>query len=220
MPRNWQSVVTGDNFSDVMKLVHLVFRQTTDNEEAIRAELVKARRREYEDTITALAAEAGCRDQRGRLTAGDELTELNELSRTDAESMVNTYNFDLAVAIMAIRTETPTANRHTMAKRLGTWETNRAKWKDAQVSLHTHLTARSAAQKAFMQNNGIDGAARLVGPNPAQEEICQGWLNRGEVPAQVAQANPSPYHPNCPHLWEYSIDKSTVDDCDTLWTGA
>ena len=216
-PRDWQSLVDGE-FTDVQKLVHLVFRQTTDNEQAIRAELVRARRREYEDTLTAMLADSGC-GGRGRLAEGPILSDLNEMSRTDAVSIVNTYNYDMAIALMAIRQENPRANRGLYAKRLDQWESKRAEWKNAQIALNVHLTARSRAQADFMRNNGLDGRARLQGPDPAAEPLCQGWLNRGWVKSEVANSNPSPFHPGCPHAWHHEIDKASVGDCEDLWTG-
>lgn len=218
MPRDWQALTNSEGFSDVMKLVHLAARQDMVDQEAIRAQLVKARRREYETTITELAQSLGC-DKQSIVREGEILNELNELSANDARSMVNTYNYDLAVAIIAIRTETPSANRNTYAARLRTWDANRAEWKNKQVAENTVLTARSLAQRDFARFNNIEGKAQLVGPNPAAEPICQGWLNRGMVPIQVAINNPAPYHLNCPHSWQMIPIKATKEECQDLWTG-
>ena len=221
MPRNWQALTQGEGFSNVMRLVHLAMRQDNIDQDAIRSALVKARRVEYEATLSKMAAEIGC-DRSALVSEGDTLNELNQLSTVDAQSMINTYNYDLAVAIITIRTETPTANRHVYAKRLATWDSNRSEWKNKQVAMNTVLTSRSMAQRDFMRlNTNLEGKARLIGPDPAAEPICQGWLNRGLVPADVAADNPSPFHPNCPHSWEFSLGwiDDRDKDCEGLWMG-
>jgi hypothetical protein len=221
MPRNWQAVVRSDEFTNVMRLVHLAMRQTEEQQESIRAALLKQRRREYEATLTEMARAAGCTGRRGRLDSGPILSELNEESKRDAESIVNTYNFDLGVAIQAVHTETPTANRFTYAKRLGDWERTRSKWKDPQVSMNTALTARSKAQEDFARFNpeALEGTAILM-PRTAAEPICAGFVARGEVPGRVAIANPSPWHPNCPHVWIHQPAKIPREDCADLWLGS
>jgi len=219
MPPKWQALI--DSMTNVQRLVHLAMRYDMVQEEAIRAEILKARKREYEATLTEMAADVGCDSRRAMLSQGDLLTELNEASKADGQSMANTYNYDLGVAIIAISTETPTANRNTYAKRLQTWEGNRAKWKNPQVALSTSLSARTQAQRDFARfNPGLaDGEAVLIGPDPAAEPICQGWLNRGKVPAEVARRNPSPFHLGCPHFWEFALPKAEVGDCRDMWLG-
>lgn len=218
MPRDWRELINSDGFSDTQRLVHLAMRLDSVDQESIRGQLVKARRREYETTITDMARSVGC-DKQSIVREGEILNELNELSANDAQSMVNTYNYDLAVAIIAIRTELPTANRNTYAARLRTWDANRSEWKNKQVAVNTVLTARSLAQRDFMRFNDIGGQAQLRGPAPAAEPICQGWLNRGLVDVQVAIDNPSPYHLNCLHVWEMELDQLDRGRCRDLWTG-
>lgn len=217
MARDWSALV--DGMTDVQKLVHLVMRYDAVNEEAVRAQLLKARRKEYEATLTEMAAAAGC-DNRAILGEGDILSELNDLSSADAKSIANTYNYEVGIAIIAIATETPTANRNTYAKRLRTWEENRGKHKDAQIAMNTNLTARTLAQRDFARfNRNATGQAELRG-GPAAEPICQGWLNRGRVPLQTAINNPSPFHMNCPHYWHFlPAEQLSDDECADLWMG-
>ena len=217
MPRNWQDLVSG--LSDVNKLVHLSMRQDSADTENIRSSLVKARRREYESELNSLAKSAGC-SRSAMVSEGETLNEINDLSKQQADSMVNTYNYDLGIALIAIRTETPTANRHTYARRLAEWDKNRAVWKNAQVATDTVLNSKSLAQRDFMRfNTNVESTATLAGPNPAAEPICQGWLDRGKVPAQTAINNPSPFHANCPHPWEFTPKKLDKGECDSLWMG-
>ena len=217
MPRNWRFLI--DDLPDVQKLVHLAMRQDRTDIQNIRSSLVKARRREYENTLNGLAKEAGC-ERSAMVSEGEILNEINALSKRDAESMTNTYNYDLGIAIIAIAKKTPTANRHVYAHRLSTWDTNRSEWKNAQVATNTVLTSKALAQRDFARfNTNIEGTAILVGPFPAAEPICEGWHRRGQVSIAVANANPSPFHPNCPHFWEQRIKKLGRDDCNDLWMG-
>lgn len=216
MARNWQAMV--DDLSDVGRLVHLAMRQDAYDVDRIRGELLRQRRRYYEAELTAQAQRIGCRGQVGRLGNGAILSELNDLSQRDAASIVNTYNYDLAVAIRYIRAEVPTANRYVYAKRLGEWEQKRASWKNEQIAQYTEGSARAKAQQDFYQNNHAFGVATLQ-PTQAVCPICQGWVARGEVPLNVAQNNPPPYHPNCPHGWSVSYEKIPPDQCRYLWVG-
>lgn len=194
MPLNWQAAV--DDLSDVGKLVHLVMRQDPYSISRVKNELLRDRRRYYEAELTDQARRVGCPGQVGRLTNSNILSELNLESARDATSIVNTYNADLASAIRYIRAETPTANRYVYAKRLGAWEQKRSSWKNNQIAQYTEGSARAKAQQDFHRNNGTFGVAVLL-PKRAICPICIGWVNRGEVPLNIATNNPGPFHPNC-----------------------
>ena len=194
MARNWQAMV--DVLPDVGKLVHLAMRQDSYDVDRLRGELVRQRRRYYETELTAQAQRIGCKGQVGRLSNGAILSEMNDQSKEEAAGIINTYNADLAAAIRYIRAEIPTANRYTYAKRLGEWEQNRAAWKNNQIQQYTETSARSKAQRDFYQNNNAFGYAELV-PKKAVCPVCQGWIERGQVPVNVAISHPPPYHPNC-----------------------
>jgi len=216
--RDWESVVRSDSFSDPMRLVHLAMRLEEMDADRIRGELVKARRRAYEDEITIQARRIGCPNGRGNLRAGPSLSEMNEESKADGVSIVNTYNFDLAAAVANIQAEVPTASRNTYVKRLMAWEGKRNKWKSAQIAEFTEGTARARAQRDFVAFNDVQGVAVLM-PQTAAEPICQGWINRGEVPIEEAVANPPPYHQNCPHFFNVIPNKVSPGECAELWVG-
>ncbi len=216
MPVNWPAVVEG--MTRVQKLVHLSMRFTNFDVDKMRSELVKARRRAYEDELTIQAKRVGCGSRRGNLVAGPSLSEMNEMSRADAESIINTYNFDLAGAILNIAAEVPTANRNTYARRLSAWEVKRNGWKIPQIAQNTEGTARSMAQADFVRFNDITGFA-VLRPRPAVEPICIGWVARGQVPLRVAINNPFPVHQNCPHLWEIRPGQVAQLECPNLWVG-
>ena len=214
--RQWQPVV--DQMPPVGKLVHLAMRQDIVDQENIRGQLLRIRRRAYEDELSIQAELIGCPGRSGQLSNGPILSALNQMSVEDAASIVNTYNYDLASAVTKIRSDTPTANRNTYANRLGKWDRDRAKWKMAQVAEWSDGTARAMAQDVFYTHNGSMGSATLA-PQAAQCPVCQGWVNRGEVPITVAINNPPPYHPFCPHGWDMNPDKVTKEQCQILWMG-
>ena len=202
----------------VQKLVHLAMRWVEPDQQRIRAELTRTRQKAYEDEITIQARRVGCPRGRGRLTSGPSLRALDDLSRRDAASIVNTYNRDLAYAIRTIRAEAPRANRYVYRKRLLAWDGKRKLWKDRQVAEYTVSTARRQAQQDFVRFNDIQGAA-VLGPTRAVCPVCQGWVARGEVPLNVAMNNPPPYHVNCPHVWTVKPNKVAASECRDLWLG-
>jgi len=216
MARDWQPIV--DGMTDVQKLVHLAMRMTSYDADRIRGELTRQRRRAYENEITQQAARVGCPGRRGRLTTGPSLTALNDMSRNDSESIVNTYNYDLAVAILAIASQNPRANRNYYVNQLSNWEAKRAGWKADQIAWNTDGTARALAQQDFYYFNGIMGYAELM-PDTAVCPICQGWIARVQVPLKVAENNPPPYHMGCPHKWDTRPDLVPRDECPLLWVG-
>lgn len=218
MARDWTAVVDGPDFSDVMRLVHLAARMDSVDEDRIAAELTKVRRRAYEREVTIQLGRAGCAGRHGSLTAGLTLTEFAEQARTDAQSIVNTYNWELAREIRKIASLVPPANRFTYAKRIGEWDAVRAEAKAAQIAGWTEGTARSRAQKDFVFNNGLGGTARLE-PRIAVCQICAGWLKRGKIPLAEILSNPPPYHPNCVHGLVTRYDRVRPEECAMLWAG-
>lgn len=216
MPRDWRAVV--DGMTDVQKLVHLAARWDAFDEEATRGSLLRAMRRHYDDELTIQAGRIGCPGRRGQVRNGPILTELNNVCIGHAASIVNTYNYDLAIAIRHIGVETPTANRHVYASRLQAWEAARAKWKGPQIEMMTDGFARSKAQQDFYDYNGHGGTATLE-PRIAVCPICQGWIDRGEVPLRVAENEPPPYHVACPHIWVTRPDQWAKENCPLLWMG-
>ena len=215
--RDWRVVV--DEASNVMRLVHLAGRKDPFDVEEMRGRLLKRRQQLYEDELAVQAGRVGCPNRRGRLTTGPSLKALDDQSRADAESIINTYNYDLALAIQHIRQEVPTANRHVYSYRLrNTWEPKRVAWKDKQIAQHTEGQARALAQQDFIRFNAIEGYAVLE-PKEAVCPVCQGWVTRGQVRMRVAMNNPPPYHPSCPHGWRTEPDKLAKSECPNLWMG-
>ena len=216
MPLDWRGLV--DGMSEVMKLVHLASRMDSIDQDEWRTTFLRQRRAAYEDELNIQAQRVGC-NRRARLSNGPILSALNADCETDAESVVNTFNYYLAAAIIRIHDEVPTANRNVYAARLAAWTPQYWGWKQPQIDQMTDGTARAKAQQDFYQYNGSGfGTARLL-PTTAVCPVCQGWIARGVVPLRVAQSNPPPYHPGCPHYWSTRPDKVAREDCPNLWMG-
>ena len=216
LARDWITPVSTS--PDVVKLVHLAMRMDAYDMEELRAALLRVSRSAYEDELTIQAGLVGCPGRVGRLTNGAILSEINKDCLNDAQSIVNTYNFDLLAEITRIRSDVPTANRHVYASRLNDWSTRRGEWKVPQVTQFAVNRARSKAQTDFYNTNSSFGMAVLQ-PTTAKCPICQGWINRGNVPLRVATNNPPPYHVNCPHGWDIYPEKVAREECPLLWMG-
>ena len=215
--RDWQTAV--DGLSNVQKLVHLAARNDAVDEERYRADLLRVRRRAYEDELTIQAARVGCPGQRGRLGNNASLKALADASAQDAQSIVNTYNYDLAAAVRNLGREVRTANRHTYAKRLGEWDAKRAAWKAGQITQYADSSARALAQQDFYRfNAAVLGIAEMQ-PKQAQCPVCQGWISRGAITLREALNNPPPYHPSCPHYWVTRPERVAASECPRLWMG-
>lgn len=203
--------------SNVQRLVHLAVRHDSVQQDAIRAELTKARARAYNDELAIQARRAGC-NRSGEMETGPTLTELNEISKADAESFSKSYNDDLTKAIIQIREDVPRANRNTYVSRLTTWEGERAQSKSGPLAAWTEASARSLAFEQWHKNNKVEGTATLE-PEEAVCPVCLGWINRGEVSLKIASGNPPPYHPNCEHSWLAEPEKIDPTDCAEIWMG-
>ena len=191
----WQTLV--EQLSPVGKLVHGQMMQDDIAEQERRGMLTAQRAKAYEQELKIQASRVGCDQYSGSLRIGPEWVALDEQSVNDARSITNTYNRDLARQVAKIRQDVPTANRHVYAKRLRDWNAGRSEWKNKDISQFTGNSARSKAQADFFRNNGIGEGYATLEPRTAVCPVCQGFLNRGEVPIPVAMSNPGPFHVKC-----------------------
>jgi hypothetical protein len=215
--RDWRPRV--DDLTDVQKLVHLAARMDEYDIDAIRTDLLRARRQAFEDELRIQAARVGCPNRSAHLANGPILHAIAEESERDAAGIANTYNYELAGQLEAIRQDTPRANRHVYARRVSAWADKRNVDKSSVIAQWTEGTARARALSEFVTHNGGFGSARLE-PLTAVCPVCEGWIRRGEVPLRTAANNPPPYHPRCPHVWATSPDKVAKEECPLLWMGA
>jgi hypothetical protein len=218
-PRNWQAVV--DEMSNVRKMVHLAARKDMLDVDHIRTVLVREGRKEYEAELGNLALQMGCPGRSGQLTNGPILSDLAEIFQAHAASIANTYNYDLARQINNLYEQNHRGNRHYYAAHLRGWDAIRKELKDPQIDMMTAGVAIAKAQEHFFQMNGDLLAIAVLEPTTAVCPVCQGWIERGEVPAWEAVSSPPPYHVNCPHTWRFKrADKLPTEQCELLWMGA
>jgi len=168
--RQWEPIVESDEFSNVMRMVHLAMRMDSYDESRISNQVLTEKRDAYVEQLTAMAKAAGC-SKTGSLRPGIVQKEMVAESDTDADSIVNTYNYDLANAIKAIRAAVPSANRHVYAKRLQEWDTERSKWKSLQISLWDTGKWSARAFAEFMDKNAelLRGTVELL---PKGSAVC------------------------------------------------
>jgi len=191
--RNWQAIV--DAMPEDRQAIFYAMRQDDIDVARTRAELLRVRRLAFVDELDIQAEITG--DEYDPALIEQYLAALEQMSAQDAESIINTYNYDLAIAIANIAAG---LGGLAILALLQEWEERRLAWKIQVVGMYTEISARGLAQKAFYFGRQYDGYAMLE-PRSAVCPICQGWIDRGRVPIWVAVGNPPPYHPNCPHLW-------------------
>jgi len=218
MPTQQQVDQIISELPNVGLLVHLAFRLDMVDEQYYTTTIFKAMRAAYEDELTRQAAAIGCPGRVGRLREGEELSELKRLATEHAQSIVRTFNYDLARMIIAIRIENPRANRVYYAKRLREWQATRAGWKDKQIALMTVQTGRQRGREAFLLNNPVTGKAYFE-PKEAAEEECQALVKGSPWPIEKVYATPVPVHFNCPHFWVIKYSRIPKDECALLWMG-
>jgi hypothetical protein len=209
-----------EQMSTVQRLVHLAARFDSVDEERIRADLLGVRRKAYNDELTLQASKVGCPGLVGRLGNGDILSALNDLGKRDAASIVNTYNYYLALEIIRAGQANPRGNRYYYAAKVTAWHPTYWIPKEEQITQFADMSARAMAQQDFYQyNGGIMGSAKLE-PRKAVCPVCQGWIDRGAIPLRTALQYPPPYHPSCPHYFQITAKHIAKEDCPLLWMGS
>jgi len=223
VPCNWQAIVDTWEASrpgrmNVRKLVHLAMRMDSYDESLISSNIFKQKRKSYEDTLTALAIQVGCRRGRGVAT-GSVLSDIKRESNSEATGIVNTYNCGLAHAVNAIYEQNKFGNRHYYAKFLQIWDVKRMEWKSKQISMHNLLGWRNRATQDFIKYNDLTGTTELYPQDTGVNAVCKHWRARGLVSISEVEniMDDWPIHANCPHDWRIFVGK--VRDCDSLWLG-
>jgi len=187
--------------------------------------ILKERLRVAESQIDNLLSRLGCRKQKARLTNRGIHDILLSESQTDAESILNTRNYEL---IGVIQKAGVNAKPSEVSKLIKGWESARADWKGEQVATWTVGSTRHFISEEFFSRNRdnigeAEGSAILLGKDPAAEKICQGWLNRGRVTIQEALDSKWPPHIGCVHVWEFDPKKVPFfrrrKTCPLLWRG-
>ncbi|MFA4973442.1 MAG: hypothetical protein WC683_12560 [bacterium] len=218
---DWQSLV--DSMTDVQRLVHLAARHTEDHVRVRRETMIRATRDVYGEAIRQEVIHIGCPDPgRVYLREGAELRRMAEHINEVASGIENTYNYDLARAILQIGAETPTANRWVYAYRLNGWEAERMAAKEPFIAETEYGWTVNAAKEAFWANNAQIRAAAEVVPYPTVCPICAEYVAGNPYPSMEAlyRRCSLPAHPRCPHHGSPLLDRRlTRDECRDLWIG-
>lgn len=196
-PLQWEPIVS--DMTNVQKLVHLLFRKTPDNVEQEREFILKHNRIAYEMTLEEEARSWGCIPGRAHLREGRELRRINERAQRSAKSIVNTYNYDLSKAILAIGADTPTANRYVYANRLALWEIEREKYKRRQISMAETFWGINQAKEDFYQRNVLLEPKAEVVPATTVCPICAEYVRGNPYPSieELYRRVNLPAHVNC-----------------------
>jgi len=183
-----------------------------------------------DSTLQDLAVRHGCRAN--QVDVGGRVTETVERAAADsAASIVNTYNYDLARAILQIGEATPTANYRTYRTRLlgdtpnsiyaglDNWGSQAGTRKMVQIATtETNTAINMITQQFYRRNSELDGQAFLL-PLTAACPICQAGVDGNPYRSvrAVYQAGPWPAHPECVHYPK--VQTAQAGDCSEMWLG-
>lgn len=215
--RDPQAVTESEDYTAIMLLVYSYFSMDDTDAARIAVELEAQKRQAYEAELTKLAGQAGCPKQ----GVADQYTldSIQDQSEDEAAGIVNTYNYDLAQAIINVHEQYPRANRNTYMRQLTAWNNARADWKYTQITLHNTGEWQAQAQLDFTTYNDLSGWAEIL-PKKAAEPVCQELAARQRIPLREAQdyMRSWPPHLNCPHYWV--VHPNQIADCEDMWLGA
>lgn len=208
---------TERELSRLQRIMRLAYEMQSEDEAALAAQIERQRARAWMNALEEEARKVGVR-ARANAPRFEDLQYLRDLSRRDADSIVNTYNRDLEKQIRALFTENRRGNRQFYSSRLEAWYQKRAAWKDRQIALMNEKTARYYAQQRFRDMNLIGkGTYMFAGPAPVCDD-CIDEFAAGEVEQQHVDEHPAPLHPNCPHEWQGTKYQLGVARRD-VWVG-
>lgn len=201
----------------LQRVIRLGFEMQTEDRDDLAQDLLKQRAQSWRQAIEGEARKVGV-TRAARGPSGRDLDELRQMSKDDAQSIYNTYNRALENEIKRLFAANPRGNRNYYIKNLEQWASNRARWKDRQIALHTDKTARYHAQQRFWDVNGArERRYRFDGPAPVCDD-CAEMFAAGEVDQRFVDQNPTPLHPGCPHSWKTLSFKLNVSKQD-IWMG-
>lgn len=205
--------------STIQMFIYYIMRAHEVDVALAALEVLRNRIRVYEDEMTYQAVNVGCPGLQARLRNEVIHLEFREKAKEDAMSIANTYNYDVARAIVAIGVEMPTANRYVYASRLRKYLEVREAWKDPQVAQYTDNWAKAKAQHDFYVVNRLQLGYAVLVPVVAVCPICKAMIARGRVSLAVASNTRIPFHVNCPHVWNFYPQRVLRDRCPYLWLG-
>lgn len=184
----------------LLTVIHLLYEQNDADQRELAARLEAQMKRAYRETMTDQARRIGYPRTRGNDPSGEDLRNIREQARIDAQSIAQTWNQDVRREIYRLYLANSRGNRNYYYSNLERWAADRARWKDAQIAIMTDGYAANLAKSSFVKNNGLSAQWRMTGPAP-KEAVCAELMAMGTVEQEVVDANPAPVHINCPHIW-------------------
>lgn len=185
----------------LLTVIHLLYEQNDVDQRELAAQLEAQMKRAYRETMTEQARQIGYPRVRGNDPRGEDLADIRRQAQLDAQSITQTWNRDVRREIYRLYLANPRGNRYYYFSNLERWAAERARWKDAQIALMTDGYAANLAKSSFVKNNNLIARWRMTGPAP-KEAVCAELMAIGEVEQDIVDANPTPIHINCPHIWQ------------------
>lgn len=222
----WQALL--DDMSPVQSLVHMAGRMGADDQERIADQIFDSARTAYRDAIQEEINKWGCAGLSAVVPeAGPELSALRARADWAAESIVGTYNYELAREIVAIGKQVPTANRHVYAYRLfymeGSWDGGYWQDKATEVAQIETMTAINAAIADFYFRNDLEPQMVMIEPQVAVCDICKAMVdgNPWDSVEEVNRLFVFQPHPGCPHHLDVVSggQRLSPQQCFDLWVG-
>lgn len=202
--------------TEYQREVLVQFGMQPEDEMALAEEILRHRAAVWQDAVAEAAGQLGARAWANPPT-GVDLDDLWRMSVEDAASIVRTYNSDLEREIRRLHDANPAGNLNYYMGNLEAWHQQRMAWKQAQIALMNHKTARYHAQQRFVEMNRVRTDYRFSGPPPVCDD-CANYFAMGVVSQRVVLEHPAPIHPNCPHEWRM-INPRSAASLNELWRG-
>lgn len=204
--------------SQLTQIIGLFYRMQDADTRALEEQILTARKRAWELSLRELAAAQRC-NRTPNAPSGEDLRELKRMSRDDAKSVSQTYNRDLERKIQQLYDANPRGNRTYYASNLEKWVTERARWKDSQIALHTEQSTRDYAQRRFYDMNNLSGknSRYIFQPRSAVCKECTRLIGMGVVGQSTVDRYGNEQHVGCVHEWVRLNDARI--SCRDLWIG-
>lgn len=226
--RDWETL--REQMSDVQRRAFDAARAVGADESLWRDTLFQANYDTVATTFSNLVGRHGCGG--AQVTVGDKVRSVvRDAARESAGSIANTWNYDLAQAILAIGRQAPRANLRTYRSRLfgdtpnsihagfDNWASNRGIQKMAQIwTTETGQAINASTELFYRRNPRLDGQARII-PQAAGCPVCQGLVagNPYQSARAAYAAGDLPVHPGCVHTVEPG--RVLAEDCSEVWRG-
>lgn len=161
----------------------------------------------------------GCPYAFGKPPSGSDLEALTTIANSDTDSIVSTFNRDLARYVEKLVSANPTqTDWRFFSGQIEAWIAARNAWKNQQIALNAETRAREMGRQRFWQMNRVQGKFKAY-PLTSVCPICVFIISAGTVDQAFVDEHPLPAHINCTH--EYRVVNATprTIPCDLMWLG-